>query len=280
MIQTLWEALVDAVAPAERNAWRRDGYFIRRGFMGGSQAAAIEAELVDLIRDDPPSAHPGRPAYVTASGLLVQPERQVPAGAVVAEDFVAKVFNAHTSGKSAAFTASPEATAIVASLLGPDIDAFQSQFILKNPGAWGQPWHQDSHYFHFDRQPQVGLWLALTEASLANGCLHVIPGSHTGDLLAHGPDKRAGANQGYLEIDSPDGAPGIPVLMAPGDLLVFHSFLVHRSTDNSASNRRAALVLHYGVAGTKNLAPPDMKRMQDLVTRWVPVRREGLQVGC
>ena len=28
-------------------------------------------------------------------------------------------------------------------LIGPELDCFLSQFIFKNPGAWGQPWHQD-----------------------------------------------------------------------------------------------------------------------------------------
>ena len=33
---------------------------------------------------------------------------------------------------------------------GPDLDCFLSQFIFKNPGASGQPWHQDSFYFPFE----------------------------------------------------------------------------------------------------------------------------------
>lgn len=55
---------------------------------------------------------------------------------------------------------------------------FQSQFIWKNPGAWGQPWHQDTYYFHFDKGPHIGVWLALTEATVENGCLSVLPGTH------------------------------------------------------------------------------------------------------
>ncbi len=43
------------------------------------------------------------------------------------------------------------------------IDCFLSQFIFKNPGAWGQPWHQDSFYFPFEpARPIVALWLAVT----------------------------------------------------------------------------------------------------------------------
>ena len=41
------------------------------------------------------------------------------------------------------FARQPAVTAIVAEHLGPDVDCFLIQFIFKNPGAWGQPWHQD-----------------------------------------------------------------------------------------------------------------------------------------
>jgi phytanoyl-CoA hydroxylase len=69
----------------------------------------------------------------------------------------------------------------VSEILGTDAPAcFFSQFIFKNPGAWGQPWHQDACYFPFTpSRPVVGIWLAVTEATPDNGCLHVLPGSHT-----------------------------------------------------------------------------------------------------
>ena len=123
----------------------------------------------------------------------------------------------------------------VSELISPDIDVFLSQFIFKTPGAWGQPWHQDSFYFPFEpARPVVGVWLAVTEATLVNGCLHVLPGSHTEPVHTHVPDRRPGANYGYFEIVDHDMAAAEPVLMDPGDLLVFDSHLMHRSTDNES----------------------------------------------
>ena len=85
-------------------------------------------------------------------------------------------------------------TDLVAELVGPKLDCFLSQFIFKNPGAWGQPWHQDSFYFPFDPpRPILGVWLAVTAATLENGCLHVIPGSHHEPVHEHVPDRRARA---------------------------------------------------------------------------------------
>jgi phytanoyl-CoA hydroxylase len=261
------------VSDEERARWERDGYFIRRRATDAEVGHAMATELIDLIRADPPSSHPGESAYVLDGGLLVQPEGKVPEGAREPEDFVAKLFNAHLVGTTREFAQSELVADIVADLLGPDIDVFQSQFILKNPGAWGQPWHQDSYYFRFDQQPQIGLWLAITEATLENGCLSVLPGSHHLPIQTHDPDDRSGANQGYTVVRTADDAKAVPVLMEPGDLLVFHSYLLHRSVDNRSNGRRAAMVYHYGRAGTKNQAPPEIVAMQERVTRWVPVRR-------
>ena len=80
---------------------------------------------------------------------------------------------------------------LLVDLIGPTLDCFLSQFIFKNPGAWGQPWHQDCFYFPFDPpRPIVGVWLAVTEATLENGCLHVLPGSHHEPIHEHVPDRR------------------------------------------------------------------------------------------
>jgi len=60
------------------------------------------------------------------------------------------------------------------------------------------------------------------------------------------------------------------VLMAPGDVLVFDSHLMHRSTDNRSDRRRAAMVYHYGAAGT-------VDRSGEVGIRypWTPVLRNG-----
>lgn len=264
--------MIDA---AQRAQWDHDGFILIRGFADPAIGRAMEAECLAAVRADPPSAHPGAPAYVLRSGLLVQPEAKVPAGASAPEDFVAKLFNPHLAGTARDFALSTTVADVVAALLGDDIDVFQSMLILKNPGAWGQPWHQDSLYFDFDQQPQVGVWLAISEATLDNGCLLILPGSHRGPIRPHVPDARPGANHGYTEIIGVDEKAARPVLMQPGDCLIFHSYLLHKSVDNRGRGRRSAMVYHYGRSGTRNLASAEKRAVQDRVTRWVPVRRSS-----
>jgi ectoine hydroxylase-related dioxygenase (phytanoyl-CoA dioxygenase family) len=117
------------------------------------------------------------------------------------------------------------------------------------------------------------VWLAVTEATLENGCLHVLPGSHTEPVHTHVADGRPGANHGYVEIVDHDMSAAEPVLMEPGDLLVFDSHLMHRSTDNESSGIRAAMVYHYAAAGTVDHTDEYVPGLG--LNDWVPARRGG-----
>ncbi len=256
----------------QRRAWEEDGYFVLRGFAAPAVGQEMERETVAAIRADPPSAHEGVLAYPSQDKLLIMPEARPRADAFRPEEAISKVFNSHLSGAAADFARRSDVADIVANLIGADIDVFQSQFIFKNAGAWGQPWHQDSFYFPFRQQPQVGVWLAISEATLENGCLSVLPRSHLPVTIhAHHPDARPGANHGYLEILDQDTSDAIPVLMEPGDMLVFHSYLMHRSEDNRSTGRRSAMVYHYGVAG--NGFVDAALAASNPIVNWTPVRR-------
>ena len=181
------------------------------------------------------------------------------------EDGVSKIFKLHRDSVFADFAHSAAVVDAVSELIAPDIDVFLSQFIFKTAGAWGQPWHQDSFYFPFEpARPVVGVWLAVTEATLVNGCLHVLPGSHNEPVHTHVPDRRPGANYGYFEIVDHDMAASEPVLMDPGDLLVFDSHLMHCSTDNESRGhpRRHGVPLRRGGDGRPHGGVlPDRERL-------------------
>ncbi|MCH2624006.1 MAG: phytanoyl-CoA dioxygenase family protein [Acidimicrobiales bacterium] len=248
-------------------AWDRDGFFLVKEFSPPDVCDAMLRRAIDLAREAD-----GRGVAGTA---IVHPERNLAdsvGSEALAEERVSKVFKVHRDSVFHEFATQPDLVASVQHLLGTDIDCFLSQFIFKNPGAWGQPWHQDAFYFPFDRGPQVGVWLAVTEATLANGCLHVVPGSHLEPVHEHLLDRRPNANQGYVEILDHDMSGERPVTMAPGDLLIFHSHLMHRSKDNNSSAIRAAMVYHFGERGTVDLAEHPAP-----INDWMPVgeRRVG-----
>lgn len=233
------------LTPDQKNGWKSDGFFIVPAFESQSRCRALHDRVVEIAR-------------LSARGfripnVLIVPEKKPNPHARNPEDDLAKIFRLHRDAKFRALVEHCRYVEIAQELLGPEIDCFVSQFIFKNQGAMGQPWHQDSHYFAFSKGPQIGFWLAITRATLDNGCLHVVPGSHTESVHRHVPDLRTHALYGYEEIVDYDTSKAVPVLLDAGDLLVFHSHLMHRSTDNISDGIRAAFVWHYAAAGTEDL---------------------------
>ena len=291
-----WRA-VPTLTAAQRAVWERDGFIVVPGFADESTCEALMARTVAICR----AADEGR----DVGDALVLEEPHPDPAASRAEERVGKVFRLHhVPGPHADLAHAPEVVDLVGDLLGPDVDCFLSQFIFKNRGALGQPWHQDAWYFRMTPSDQVGAWLAVTAATPDNGPLWVVPGSHREPIHEVVPDRRPGAQAGYVEI-ADLGTDGVPVLMDPGDLLLFHAHLVHRSTDNTTEEPRAAMVLHFGAAGTHDPAvdpdsgvlvaflaelgvhlPVPLPAAVEAVARagvrnrWVPVRRGGLGVAA
>ncbi len=245
--------------------WEERGFFLIRGFRSADVGDAMLDRVIEIGR-----AANGEWLF---EDRIVTPEQNLAAEVSAdspAEARISKIFKLHRDPVFRAFIESPDVLAIGRSLLEAELDCFLSQFIFKNPGAWGQPWHQDGFYFPFDREPQVGLWLAVTQANEENGCLWVVPGSHRDEIHEHVPDRRPNANVGYVEIVDRDTSTEIPVEMAPGDLLVFHSRLMHRSKDNLSDGLRAAMVYHLAARGTQ-----DVSGRASPVNDWLPLDVDG-----
>jgi ectoine hydroxylase-related dioxygenase (phytanoyl-CoA dioxygenase family) len=253
--------LTENLSADQHQQWHHNGYFILPGFVESDVGDAMLERVVQIARQ--------ADGELRADNYLISPEQNLRPNlgdSADAEAGVSKIFRLHRDEVFKSFIESPEIINIGTELLGPGLDCFLSQFIFKNPGAWGQPWHQDSYYFPFDTSPQVGLWLAVTEATLENGCLWVLPGSHRQPIHKHIPDRRPNANFGYVEIVDQDCSAEIPVMMNPGDLLVFHSHLMHRSKDNLSDRLRAAMVYHLALHGTKDLSDKPAR-----VNDWMPL---------
>ncbi len=260
--------MASPVSDEQRVSWSDRGFFRVPSFATPGTCAAVLERVTSIVRE---------PALAGALGVKVVPESNKAGTALEhAEDAVSKVFKLHRDPVFADFAHAAAVVDLVSELIAPDIDVFLSQFIFKTAGAWGQPWHQDSFYFPFDpARPVVGVWLAVTEATLANGCLHVLPGSQTEPVHTHVPDRRPGANYGYFEIVDHDMSGSEPVLMEPGDLLVFDSHLMHRSTDNESRGIRAAMVYHSAAGATIDHTEEYFPSVND----WVTVRRGGRVLG-
>jgi len=125
----------------------------------------------------------------------------------------------------------------------------QSMYIFKNPGIGGEVTsHQDGSYLLTDPPSTVGLWLALEDATIENGCLKFIPGSHKNGIhrrYIRNPDKDS---KELLVYDRPEPVYPLSNFTAQpvkkGSLVVIHSQSVHRSETNKSQKSRHAYTFH------------------------------------
>ena len=253
----------------QKNSWNEFGYILIPNFVDEKFCDEMNKEVINIIKSIIPEESAFSHAYAGDGHIAIR-EMKPTEDPKSIEDEISKLFRIHSRGIFNEFINNQVLCDILEDILGPNVDCFLSQFIFKNPGAWGQPWHQDSSYFPFDREPQVGAWLATSEATLENGCLVILPGSHKEHLHEHLPDDRKGSNYGYTEIKDHDFSQETPMTLNTGDLLLFHSFLMHKSYDNNSQARRTAMVYHFAETGT------DFGPVDSPTNEWISVRGKGL----
>ena len=154
---------------------------------------------------------------------------------------------AHTRSEMLArFIRSPIYLEACAKFIGPDADLYFNQVVMKAPEIGRSfAWHQDSGYVLTKPMEYVTCWTAIGPASLANGCVWVIPGSHKWGYLPHQRDPDTGELIPKVKDDS--GA--IPVEVPAGTVVIFSSLLLHRSGANTSKDYRYAYVPQYHVPG-------------------------------
>ncbi len=260
------------LSPENAASWSQHGYFILRGLVPADDCADMSRAVIELFSRAETDGQSFNGHHLGTDGVLAVEEAARVENGDSADQRMSKLFNIHRRAPFRQFASHPELLRALHALLGPDVSCFNSQYIFKNPGVWGQPWHQDSLYYVFDQMPQIGVWLATTRATVENGCLFVAPGSHLEPIHNVVPDARPGSNFGYLEVVDYDFEEAHPVLMEPGDVLIFHSFLMHKSNDNTSNERRSALVYHYARSATKVAEP------KSATIDFMPVLKDGRPV--
>ncbi len=145
----------------------------------------------------------------------------------------------------------------VQDILGPNIVAWGTQYFCKMPGD-GKPvsWHQDASYWPLTPAHTVTLWLAVDDADRENGCMQVIPGTHT---LGHlefdmsGADEASVLPQKIKRIEEY----GDPVCfeLKAGQISLHADMLVHGSEANRSNRRRCGLTIRYAAADVRSVDP-------------------------
>ncbi len=163
----------------------------------------------------------------------------------------------------------------VVSILGPDVLCWRTEFFPKHKGDEGTDWHQAATFANASGTPQIlwpkddmekagglggtlTIWTALTDSTLENGCLQLLPGTHKNmnydedKIMEYAPTKvnqmeKDGSRRGFfgydyreLQIDSafkPDESKAFPLVMKAGQFVIFWSTLMHASLPHTGSLR-------------------------------------------
>jgi len=125
-------------------------------------------------------------------------------------------------------------------LIGTSLKQYINQINFKMPGGDIHfPWHQDirpTPAFRDQVNNYVQTIIVVDEATVANGCLHVVPGSHKlGNLKVTRYAKREVEDQ--VDVSS-----AVPCEAMPGDVVMFTSYTVHGSSPNTTDKPRRSYI--------------------------------------
>jgi non-haem Fe2+, alpha-ketoglutarate-dependent halogenase len=154
----------------------------------------------------------------------------------------------------------------VASILGPNVLCWRTEFFPKYPGDEGTDWHQADTFANASGKPQIlwpeqeefggtiTVWTGFTDATIENGCLQFIPGTQDSmnydetKRMSYAPEKardlvKEGTRRGFfgydyreLQIDkdwAPDESKAVSMQMKAGQFIIFWSTLMHASHPHS-----------------------------------------------
>ena len=207
--------------------FRTDGYVIVPGFFDEREVAAIQAEMDRLKRD-------GLIYNVATEGDGATPSQ-------TAENLQLCPMSPH-SRLFKALPFAPKVTEAIHELIGDPVVLHLDQTFYKpaRSGA-GTNWHQDNAYFQLeDPMKGTAMWVAVHDATVENGTLHVIPGSQH-EKFEHSRD---GNSNHHIRCYPPEDNV-VPAVMAAGGAIFFAYGVAHCTLGNNTDTDRAGAAYHF-----------------------------------
>jgi ectoine hydroxylase-related dioxygenase (phytanoyl-CoA dioxygenase family) len=247
-------APVAGVTSEERVAYRDIGFFIRERVFGADDLTRLREAVEDIHRriiaadvsDADVKRIDGR-KFQTILGSAVKWEWNEEQTAIRSMEPVH-----HLSSAVDEIIDDERLCIPISGLLGVErLSLFTDKLNFKRPGGAPFPWHQDAPYWafgctHLDRLVSVQIYL--DDATIENGCLWVIPASHTcGHIKA--PENSGVLGRLYTDVREIGGAEPQPLTATAGSVIFFDGYIVHGSKSNHSSSHRRALILTYQPSG-------------------------------
>ncbi len=107
-------------------------------------------------------------------------------------------------------------------------------------------WHQDGHYWHLSTPLLVSAWIALSDSTIENGCMRVIPGTHKTRLdhaaVMHEDNMLRSGNTVVPEVDE---SRAVNLVLKAGEMSLHHVNTLHGSKPNRSAGKRIGFAIRY-----------------------------------
>jgi len=151
----------------------------------------------------------------------------------------------------------PRLIAAVSQIIGPNLLVWGSGLFIKEPHSKSYvSWHQDLNYWGLEGEQEVTAWVALTPATVANGCMRFVPGSHRQKIVPH-VDSFAKDNllsRGQEIAVKVDESKAVNVELKPGQASFHHGHIFHGSAPNGTDGRRIGVAIRYIATSMKQVS--------------------------
>ena len=136
----------------------------------------------------------------------------------------------------------------VEDVIGPDILCWESVIFAKGPKTPDYiAWHQDITYWGLGSDDVVTAWLALSPSTGESGCMRVVPGTHTREVVPH-RDTYAKENllsRGQEIAVEVGEEQAVDIVLRPGQMSLHHVKIFHGSFQNRSADRRIGFAIRY-----------------------------------
>ena len=245
-------------------AYERDGFLVLENFIGGEDCDHLRAHAEELVRDFDPkgvvsifSTHEQTRTsddYFLESGdkirFFFEENAFLPGGTLrqSKERSINKIGHwlHDLDPVFERFSRTEEIKQLVSDLGIADPLLIQSMYIFKQPNIGGEvTCHQDATFLYTEPLRMLGLWFALEDATIENGCLWAIPGGHNFGLKSRFVRAEGGGTRFEVFDHTPWPEENLqPLEVEKGTLIVLHPLLPHLSRENRSPRSRHAYTLH------------------------------------